>query len=121
MTDSVLSANAEEGDHQSQRCRRALILAVVCLGVSMIVLDTTIVTVALPAILSDLHIGSALMSWAMNAYMLTFGGFLLLSGRLGDLYGRRRLFVSGIALFTAASLGCGLSQTLAMLRGGSAS
>ena len=76
----------------------------------MIVLDTTIVTVALPTIQSDLHFTGSSLIWVLNAYMLTFGGFLLLGGRLGDLYGRRRLFLIGLALFTLSSLACGLAQ-----------
>src|SRR5512142_264285 len=84
-------------------------LIVLCLGVLMIVLDTTIVNVALPSIRSDLHFTETSLVWVVNAYMLTYGGFLLLGGRLGDLYGNRRMFLAGIALFTAASVVCGLS------------
>lgn len=80
---------------------------VVNLGVLMIVLDTTIVAVALPYAQSDLGFSNANQSWLVNAYTLTFGGFLLLSGRLADLFGRRRLFLVGINLFTAPSLACG--------------
>lgn len=84
----------------------------------MIVLDTTIVTVALPTIQSDLHFSASSLIWVLNAYMLTFGGFLLLGGRLGDLYGRRRLFLIGLALFTLSSLACGLAQgRLALIAG----
>src|SRR5947208_4504214 len=79
-------------------------LLVLCLGVLMIVLDTTIVNVALPSIRTDLAFSETALVWVVNAYMLTFGGFLLLGGRLGDLYGHRRLFLAGIALFTLASL-----------------
>src|SRR3954454_22554250 len=86
-------------------------LIVLCLGVLMIVLDTTIVNVALPSIRSDLGFSETSLVWVVNAYMLTFGGFLLLGGRLGDLYGQRRLFLLGIAGFTIASLGCGLAQS----------
>ncbi len=81
----------------------------------MIVLDTTIVNVALPSIRTDLGFSPTALAWVVNAYMLTFGGFLLLSGRLGDLYGSRRMFLIGIVLFTAASLACGLSTTQFML------
>ncbi len=77
----------------------------------MIVLDSTIVNVALPSIREDLGFSQTSLAWVVNAYMLTFGGFLLLSGRLGDLYGNRRVFLAGIALFTAASLACGLAQS----------
>ena len=90
-------------------------LIVLCLGVLMIVLDTTIVNVALPSIRSDLHFTETSLVWVVNAYMLTFGGFLLLGGRLGDIYGHRRLFLLGITLFTLASLACGLSTTQTML------
>lgn len=95
--------------------RRWLALAVLCLGVLMIVLDTTVVNVALPSIRADLRFPETDLAWVVNAYMLTFGGFLLLGGRLGDLYGHRRLFLLGIALFTLASLACGLSGTRTML------
>lgn len=95
--------------------KRWAALAVLCLGVLMIVLDTTIVNVALPSIKSDLGFTETALVWVVNAYMLTFGGFLLLGGRLGDLYGHRRLFLAGITLFTLASLACGLAQTQALL------
>src|SRR5688572_29920938 len=95
--------------------RRWLALVVLCLGVLMIVLDTTIVNVALPSIKQDLQFTDASLVWVVNAYMLTFGGFLLLGGRLGDLYGHRRLFLAGIVLFTVASLACGLAPTQAVL------
>lgn len=91
--------------------RRWLALLLLCAGDLMIVLDTTIVNVALPSIRSDLGFTETSLVWVVNAYMLTFGGFLLLGGRLGDLYGHRRLFIAGIALFTTASLGCGLARS----------
>src|SRR5471032_1537970 len=97
--------------------RRWLALIVLCLGDLMTVLDTTIVNVALPSIREDLAFSQTSLVWVINAYMLTFGGFLLLGGRLGDLYGNRRLFVAGIALFSAASLVCGLATTQAVLIG----
>ena len=99
----------------TDRRKRWLALYVLCLGVLMIVLDTTIVTVALPSIQAALGFSGAGLVWVLNAYMLTFGGFLLLGGRLGDLYGQRRWFLAGLAFFTLASLGCGLAQTQAML------
>jgi EmrB/QacA subfamily drug resistance transporter len=89
--------------------QRWLALIVLCLGVLMIVLDTTIVNVALPSIKTDLKFTETSLVWVVNAYMLTFGGFLLLGGRLGDLYGHRKLFLLGIVLFTVASLACGLA------------
>lgn len=91
--------------------RRWFALVVLCMGVLMIVLDTTIVNVALPSIKTDLGFSETALAWVVNAYMLTFGGFLLLGGRLGDLYGHRRLFLIGITLFTMASLACGLAGT----------
>ena len=94
---------------------RWLALYVLCLGTLMIVLDVTIVNVALPSIRGDLGFSETSLAWVVNAYLLTFGGFLLLGGRLGDLFGHRRLFLSGIALFTLASLACGLATTQGLL------
>ena len=99
----------------SENRKRWWALVVLCLGVLMIVLDTTIVNVALPSIRTDLGFTETSLVWVVNAYMLTFGGFLLLGGRLGDLYGHRRLFLIGIVLFTLASLGCGLAQSQVVL------
>ena len=90
-------------------------LYVLCSGVLMIVLDTTIVNVALPSIREDLDFSQTSLVWVVNAYMLTFGGFLLLGGRLGDLFGHRRLFLLGLILFTIASVGCGLAPSQGML------
>src|SRR3989440_6974755 len=90
-------------------------LIVLCLGSLMIVLDTTIVNVALPSIRADLGFSETSLAWVVNAYLLTFGGFLLLGGRLGDLFGPRRLVLFRISLFTVASLVCGLSTTQGML------
>ncbi len=90
---------------------RWLALLVLCLGDLMIVLDGTIVNVALPSIRDDLGFSQESLAWVVNAYLLTFGGFLLLGGRLGDLFGHRRLFLGGITLFTLASLACGLATT----------
>ena len=92
-------------------------LYTLCLGSLMIVLDSTIVNVALPSIRADLGFSQTSLAWVVNAYMLTFGGFLLLGGRLGDLYGPRRLFLGGIGLFTVASLVCGISTTQSLLIG----
>jgi EmrB/QacA subfamily drug resistance transporter len=91
--------------------KRWIALYVLCLGDLMIVLDSTIVNVALPSIRDDLGFSETSLAWVVNAYLLTFGGFLLLGGRLGDLFGHRRLFVYGISLFTVASLACGLATT----------
>jgi EmrB/QacA subfamily drug resistance transporter len=90
---------------------RWLALVVLCLGDLMIVLDVTIVGVALPSIREDLGFSETSLAWVVNAYLLTFGGFLLLGGRLGDLFGHQRLFLIGIALFTVASLACGLATS----------
>jgi len=101
---------AAVNDAQSKDDRtRWLALIVLCLGDLMIVLDTTIVNVALPSIRTDLGFSETSLAWVVNAYVLTFGGFMLLGGRLGDLFGHRRLFLIGITLFTAASLACGLA------------
>jgi len=97
--------------------KRWLALIVLCLGVLMIVIDTTIVNVALPSIAADLGFTETSLVWVVNAYMLTFGGCLLLGGRLGDLYGQRKLFLGGIALFTLASLACGMANSQILLVG----
>ena len=94
---------------------RWLALVIVCLGDLMIVLDVTIVNVALPSIREDLGFSEASLAWVVNAYLLTFGGLLLLGGRLGDLYGQRKLFIFGITLFTLASLACGIATTQGFL------
>ena len=90
-------------------------LLVLCLGVLMIVLDTTIVNVALPSIREDLHFSETSLVWVTNVYMLTFGSTLLVGGRLGDVFGRRRVFFLGILLFMATSLACGLANTRGLL------
>ncbi|RYF32681.1 MAG: DHA2 family efflux MFS transporter permease subunit [Comamonadaceae bacterium] len=104
-----------EGAQALDARKRWLALMVLCLGVLMIVLDTTIVNVALPSIRQDLAFSETSLVWVVNAYMLTFGGFLLLGGRLGDLYGHRRLFLAGLTLFTFASAACGLAQSQGVL------
>src|SRR5260370_15844371 len=96
---------------------RWLALIVLCLGDLMIVLDTTIVNVALPSIRADLGFSQTSLAWVVNGYMLAFGGFLLLGGRLGDLFGHRRLFLAGVVLFTLASLACGLASSQGLLVG----
>src|SRR3954466_6067455 len=95
--------------------QRWLALYVLCLGSLMIVLDATIVNVALPSIREDLGFSETSLAWVVNAYLLTYGGLLLLGGRLGDLYGHRRLFIFGITLFTLSSPSCGLSSSQGML------
>jgi len=97
------------------RDHRWAALFVLCGGSLMIVLDSTIVNVALPAIRDSLHFSPNALAWVVNAYLLTFGGFLLLGGRLGDLFGHKKVFMFGLILFTAASLFCGLSQSAVML------
>ncbi|MFE1570874.1 DHA2 family efflux MFS transporter permease subunit [Comamonas odontotermitis] len=101
--------------HPPSSRHRWLALVVLCLGELMIVLDSTIVNVALPSIRTDLGFGETELVWVVNAYMLTFGGCLLLGGRLGDLYGHRRVFLAGLAFFTLASLVCGLAQSKGVL------
>jgi EmrB/QacA subfamily drug resistance transporter len=107
-------ANSKEADGMSEITdsrRRWLALYVLCLASLMIVLDVTIVGVALPSIREDLGFSETSLAWVVNGYLLTYGGFLLLGGRLGDLFGHRRLFIAGITTFTVASLACGLATT----------
>src|SRR5580765_64565 len=94
---------------------RWLALYVLCAGALMIVLDATIVNVALPTIQVDLHFSQSALAWVVNAYLIAFGGLLLLAGRLGDLIGQRRVFLVGLAIFTAASLLCALATSQGML------
>src|SRR5205823_542572 len=94
---------------------RWLVLSIVALAQFMVVLDATITNVALPSIQSTLHFGSAELQWVINAYTLLFGGFLLLGGRAGDLFGRRRLFIAGLILFTTSSLVNGFATSSTML------
>jgi EmrB/QacA subfamily drug resistance transporter len=100
---------------RSSAARRWIALVVLCVGQLMIVLDVTVVNVALPSIQRDLHVDQASLAWVINGYLISFGGLLLLAGRLGDLLGRKRLFLIGVALFTAASTMCGLAPTEATL------
>ena len=95
--------------------RRWLALYVLCAGVLMIVLDATVVNVALPSIKKDLDFTQNNLAWVVNAYLIAFGGLLLLAGRLGDLLGHRRVFLAGLAMFTGASLLCALAQSQEML------
>src|SRR6186997_1419273 len=94
---------------------RWVALYVLCVGVLMIVLDATVVNVALPSIQEDLGFTQSTLAWVVNGYLIAFGGLLLLSGRLGDLIGRRRVFLFGLALFTAASLLCGFASSQELL------
>src|SRR5207248_4357333 len=95
--------------------RRWTALMVVCLAQLMIVLDVTIVNVALPSIQHDLHFSQGNLTWVVNAFLITFGSLLLLAGRLGDLAGRKRVFLAGLVTFTLASVICGLASTQAIL------
>jgi EmrB/QacA subfamily drug resistance transporter len=97
--------------------RRWIALAVLCLGQLMMVLDATIVNVALPSIQRELHFTQANLTWVIDGYLITFGGFLLLAGRFGDLIGRKKVFLSGLVLFIAASILCGVAGSQAMLIG----
>src|SRR6201987_3565133 len=105
----VLSLSAER--------RRWASLIVVCLAQLMIVLDVTIVNVALPSIQHDLHFSQANLTWVVNAFLVTFGSLLLLAGRLGDLAGRKRVFLAGLTVFTVASLLCGIAPSQGALIG----
>jgi len=102
------------GDSSLER-RRWLALTMVCIAVLMVVLDTTVVNVALPSIQRNLGFSDTGLVWVVNVYLLAFAGSLLLGGRLGDLYGQRRLFLFGVATFTLSSLACGLASTPSML------
>ncbi len=110
------SDGAERLDNRSER-QRWIALVVLCAGFLMIILDQTIVNVALPSIQTDLHFSQSGLAWVVNAYLIAFGGLLLLVGRLGDLIGRRRIFMIGLLVFTSASLVCGLAQSQAILVG----
>src|SRR5215831_21290630 len=94
---------------------RWLALVVLCAGMLMIVLDQTVVNVALPSIQGDLGFSQSNLAWVVNAYLIPFGGLLLLAGRVGDLVGRKRIFITGLAVFTTASLLCGLSGSQGLL------
>lgn len=116
MTERTLSVDTPtSGDRVAVRHRPGLVLAVLVTCQLMLVLDVTVMNVALPRIQSDLHFTPTGLSWVLNAYTLVFGGLLLLGGRAGDLFGRRRLFVAGLALFTVASLAGGLAPTSGLL------
>ena len=113
MTQTLQSAT---GAGLSER-NRWIALVVLCAGFLMIILDQTIVNVALPSIQSDLHFTQSNLAWVINAYLIAFGGLLLLVGRLGDLIGRRRIFLAGLTVFTTASLVCGLADSQGLLIG----
>src|SRR5918997_1220330 len=96
---------------------RWVALYVLCVGMLMIVLDATVVNVALPAIQDDLRFSQSGLAWVVNAYLIAFGGLLLLAGRLGDLVSRKRVFLVGLGVFTVASLLCGVAQSQEILVG----
>src|SRR3954451_576628 len=101
----------------SRFINRWFALVVLCAGMLMIILDQTIVNVALPSIQADLDFSPTGLAWVINAYLIAFGGLLLLAGRVGDLIGRRQVFLAGLALFTVASLLCGLAMSPALMIG----
>jgi EmrB/QacA subfamily drug resistance transporter len=110
------TATTRSPEERSER-RRWIALGVLCLGQLMMVLDSTIVNVALPTIQRELHFTQSNLTWVINGYLITFGGFLLLAGRVGDLVGRKKVFLSGLVLFTVASMVCGVAQSQGMLIG----
>jgi EmrB/QacA subfamily drug resistance transporter len=116
MTESIGTTSTGPAAMTSER-DRWVALVVLCAGFLMIILDQTIVNVALPSIQSDLDFSQSSLAWVVNAYLIAFGGLLLLAGRLGDLVGRKRMFLVGLTVFTAASLLCGVAQTQEMLIG----
>jgi EmrB/QacA subfamily drug resistance transporter len=113
----TLEPSAGADAERKRERRRWIALGVLCLGQLMMVLDATIVNVALPAIQRELHFSQANLTWVIDGYLITFGGFLLLAGRFGDLVGRKKVFLSGLVLFVAASIVCGLADSQAMLIG----
>ncbi|MHB8531146.1 MAG: MFS transporter [Solirubrobacteraceae bacterium] len=115
--DTSTGRQAEASRSERNERRRWIALAVLCLGQLMMILDSTIVNVALPSIQKDLSFSQGNLTWVMNGYLITFGGLLLLAGRLGDLVGRKRVFLTGLVLFTAASVLCGIATSQAMLIG----
>src|ERR1700694_1450491 len=121
MTDhnAITDRNARTADEQRRSSDRSrwIALYVLCAGVLMIVLDATVVNVALPTIQDDLGFSTSSLAWVVNAYLIAFGGLLMLAGRLGDLVGRRSIFLAGLAVFTGASLLCGAAQSQEMLVG----
>jgi EmrB/QacA subfamily drug resistance transporter len=113
----ILEPTALSEAERKRERRRWTALAVLCLGQLMMVLDATIVNVALPSIQRDLHFSQGNLTWVIDGYLITFGGFLLLAGRVGDLIGRKRVFLAGLVLFTAASVLCGVADSQGLLIG----
>src|ERR1700749_376854 len=116
-TGELVSTETQIQPQAGEDRRRWVALVVLCAGFLMIILDQTIVNVALPSIQADLGFSQASLAWVVNAYLIAFGGLLLLVGRLGGLLGRRRIFLTGLAVFTTASLLCGLADSQALLIG----
>src|SRR5215471_13936794 len=115
LMESLLRVNGRRAAVRRTATNPWVVLVLICLAQFMVVLDATIVNVALPSIQDDLHLSDAGLQWIVNAYTLVFGGFLLLGGRLGDLLGRKRLFLIGLVIFTGASLLDGLAGSEGML------
>jgi MFS family permease len=118
MSDRILPAHAPSARPPGPDPRRWWALVLLCLAQFMVILDITVVNVALPSIGGDLRLDRTSLTWVVTAYMLCFGGLLLLGGRLADTLGRRRTFLTGLGLFTVASLASGLAQTGTMLVAG---
>ena len=114
MTEQALNNERHDSAATGDR-RRWMALYVLCVGMLMIVLDVTVVNVALPSIQNDLGFSQSSLAWVVNAYLITFGGLLLLAGRFGDILGRKKIFMAGLILFTLASLFCGAAQSQEML------
>ncbi|HXD58292.1 MAG TPA: MFS transporter, partial [Thermoleophilaceae bacterium] len=110
-----MTTHIEPSSAHADERQRWIALVVLCLGFLMIILDATIVNVALPTIQKDLGFSQSGLAWVVNAYLIAFGGLLLLAGRLGDLIGRRRVFLIGLVTFTTASLLCGISDSRGLL------
>src|SRR2546423_11488041 len=114
MPDNSTSLTEKRATDDRQRW---IALVVLCAGFLMIILDQTIVNVALPSIQTDLHFSQSNLAWVVNAYLIAFGGLLLLVGRLGDLLGRKRIFLIGLTIFPTASVLCGLADSPGLLIG----
>src|ERR1700691_5732397 len=105
----------DDAAHGERERRRWLALVVLSVGQLMVALDSTVVNVALPTIQRELHFSQASLAWVVNAYLITFGGLLLFAGRLGDLIGRKKLFLIGLSAFSASSILCGAAPTAGIL------
>src|SRR3984957_13916196 len=112
-----MATHDEQSNTHAAERSRWIALYVLCVGVLMIVLDVTVVNVALPSIQEELHFSTSSLAWVVNAYLIAFGGLLLLAGRFGDLVGRRSVLLAGLGIFIRASLLCGLAQSQGLLVG----